>query len=68
LELGYQLEGEARFDINPCWQIGAGVCYWFAETDGHSEFVHLDTTVQLEDFTSERFGVFGNVTYRFATF
>jgi hypothetical protein len=65
---GYQLEGEVRFDINPCWQVGAGVRYWYAETDGDSEFVHLDTTVQLDDFTSERFGVFGNVTYRFATF
>jgi hypothetical protein len=36
--------------------------------DGDSDFVHLGVTTKLRDFTSERFGVFGNVTYRFATF
>jgi hypothetical protein len=25
-------------------------------------------TTELQDFTSERFGVFGNVTYRFNTY
>jgi hypothetical protein len=30
--------------------------------------VHSHTKVELNDFTSERFGVFGDVTYRFATF
>jgi hypothetical protein len=33
-----------------------------------SEFVNFDIKVPLEDFTSERFGVFGQVAYRFATF
>lgn len=42
--------------------------YWHAETDGKADFVHLNTKVELKDFTSERFGVFGNVSYRFSTF
>ena len=50
-------------------EIGAaGVRYWVAETSGKSDFVHLDVTTELNNFKSERFGVFGNVTYRFATF
>jgi hypothetical protein len=65
---GYQLEGEVRLNLNPCWAVGAGVRYWYAQTGGLSEFIHFDTSVELDDFTSERFGVFGNVTYRFATF
>jgi hypothetical protein len=65
---GYQLEAEARYDVTPCWALGAGVRYWFAEADGTTEFVHSHTKVELNDFTSERFGVFGDVTFRFATF
>ena len=65
---GYQLEAEARFDVTPHWTLGAGVRYWYAQADGSADFVHLDTKVPLNDFTSERFGVFGDVTYRFATF
>jgi hypothetical protein len=45
------------------------VRYWFADaTHGNSEFVHFNTKVQLNDFTSERFGVFAEVTWRFSTF
>jgi len=62
---GYQLEAALRYDITPGWSAGAGVRYWYAEVDGKSEFVHLDVKVPLEDFTSERFGVYGDVSYRF---
>jgi Protochlamydia outer membrane protein len=66
---GYQLEGEARYALTPNWELGAGVRYWFADaTHGNSEFVHSNTKVELNDFSSQRFGVFGDVTYRFATF
>jgi hypothetical protein len=65
---GYQLEAEARYDFTPGWSAGAGVRYWYAEAGGNSEFVHLGLKVPLNDYTSERFGVFGDVTYRFATF
>ncbi len=66
---GYQLEGEARYDLTPNWELGAGVRYWFADTThGNSEFVHFNTKVELNDFSSQRFGVFGDVTYRFSTF
>jgi hypothetical protein len=39
-----------------------------AEVDGKSEFVNFDIKVPLEDFTSERLVVFGEFSYRFATF
>ncbi|MEZ5828539.1 MAG: hypothetical protein R3D01_09285 [Hyphomicrobiales bacterium] len=65
---GYQLEGEVRLDVTQNWALGAGVRYWYAETNGKSDFVHFDVTSKLDDYTSERFGVFGNVTYRFSTF
>lgn len=48
---GYQLEGAVKLDITPCWAIGAGVRYWYAEVDGKSEFVNFDIKVPLEDFT-----------------
>lgn len=50
------------------WAVGAGVRYWYAETNGESDFINLGVTTELQDFTSERFGVFGNVTYRFNTY
>lgn len=65
---GYQLEGEVRLDITPCWAIGAGVRYWYAETDGETNFIQSNTEVELRHFESERFGVFGNVSYSFSTF
>ena len=65
---GYQLEGEVSLDVSRNWSLGAGVRYWYAETNGDSDFIHFNVTSELKDFTSERFGVFGNVTYRFATF
>ena len=65
---GYQLEGELRLDVADNWAVGAGVRYWYATTDGKTDFFRLNTTVDLNEFTSDRFGVFGNVTYRFATF
>jgi hypothetical protein len=65
---GYQLEGELRLDVTRHWAVGAGVRYWYAETNGDSDFVNFNVTSQLEDFTSERFGVFGNAVYRFSTF
>ena len=63
---GYQLEGEVRLDVTQYWAIGAGVRYWYAET-GDNNFIDLGLT-DVRDFSSERFGVFGNVTYRFASF
>jgi len=65
---GYQLEGEIRLDVTQHWALGAGVRYWYAETNGDSDFLHLGVTTELQDFTSERFGVFSNVTYRFSTY
>jgi hypothetical protein len=65
---GYQLEGEVRLNVTENWAFGAGVRYWYAQTSGKSDFVHFDLTTELNDFKSERFGVFGNATYRFSTF
>ena len=65
---GYQLEGEIRLDLTQYWALGAGVRYWYAETGGITEFVNVNSSSELKDFTSERFGVFGNATYRFSTF
>ena len=65
---GYQLEGAIKLDITPCWAIGAGVRYWYAEVDGKTDFIHVDTKVPLREFESECLGVFGEVSYRFATF
>jgi hypothetical protein len=63
---GYQLEAELRMDLTPCWSVGSGVRYWWAEiTDGNSKFSRLDTAVDLPDYTTQRFGVFGDVSYRF---
>jgi hypothetical protein len=62
---GYQLEAEARYDFTPCWSAGAGVRYWFASTGGVSDFVHLGVKSQLDDFESQRFGVLGDVSYKF---
>ena len=63
---GYQLEAQLRLDLTPCWSIGSGVRYWFAEIiDGNSKFVNLNTVVDLPAFTTQRFGVFGDVSYRF---
>jgi hypothetical protein len=65
---GYQLEAEARYDFTPSWSTGGGVRFWHAEAGGNNEFVNFGLKVPLNDYTSERFGVFGDVTYRFATF
>jgi len=66
---GYQLEAEARYDFTPNWSAGAGVRFWRAEAGrGNNEFVNFGLKVPLNDYTSERFGVFGDVIYRFATF
>ncbi len=63
---GYQLEAALRVDLTPCWSLGSGVRYWFAEvTDGTSKFADLNSTAALNDFTSQRFGVFGDLTYKF---
>ncbi len=63
-----QLEGEVRLDVTDHWAFGAGVRYWYAQTNGDSDFINLGVTTELQDFTSERFGVFSNVTYRFSTY
>ena len=65
---GYQLEGELKIDVDDNWAVGAGVRYWYAETGGVVDWVHFAEESDLQDFTSERFGVFGNVSYRFSTF
>lgn len=65
---GYQLEGELKIDVDDNWTVGAGVRYWYAETGGVVDWVHFAEESDLQDFTSERFGVFGNVSYRFSTF
>lgn len=65
---GYQLEGELKIDVDDNWTVGAGVRYWYAETGGISDFVNINVESDLQDFKSERFGVFGNVSYRFSTF
>jgi hypothetical protein len=62
---GYQLEAAIRYDFTPGWSAGGGVRYWWAEVDGKSDFVHFNTEVELKQFTSERFGVYGDIAYRF---
>ncbi len=64
---GYQLEAELKVDLTPCWSIGSGVRYWFAEIDdGKAKFLDFTNTAsELTSFTSQRFGVFGDVTYKF---
>jgi hypothetical protein len=63
---GYQLEAELRVDLTPCWTLGSGVRYWWAEiNDGKSKFVNANTVADLPDYTTQRFGVFGDVSYRF---
>ena len=54
-------------DVTNNWAVGAWVRYWYAETGGVSQFIESNAEVDLQDFTSERFGVFGNVSYRFST-
>ncbi len=61
---GYQLEGEVRLDVTDHWAFGAGVRYWYAETNGYTDLGPTD----VRDFSSDRFGVFGNATYRFNTY
>lgn len=61
---GYQLEGEVRLDVTDHWAFGAGVRYWYAETNSYTDLGLTD----VRDFSSERFGVFGNATYRFNTY
>lgn len=68
---GYQLEAELRYDLTDNWALGAGLRYWYAETGGKTDFLNLGlggTTVELNEFSSERFGVFSNLTYRFSTY
>ncbi len=65
---GYQVEAAAQVDITQNWALTGGFRYWYAETDGSTEFVNSGTTVDLHDFTSERIGVYGDVTYKFFTF
>ena len=62
---GYQLEAAIRFDFTPEWSAGAGVRYWYASVGGTSEFVNFGAKVPLKDFTSERFGVYGDISYSF---
>ena len=62
---GYQLEAALRYDLTPGWSAGAGVRYWYAQVDGKTEFVHFNDEVELKEFTSERFGVYGDIAYRF---
>lgn len=50
--------------MTPAWSLGSGVLYWFAETNGSTKFVHENAESKLTEFQSERFGVFGDLTYR----
>ena len=62
---GYQLEAALRYDFTPGWSAGGGVRYWWAQVGGDSEFVHFNVEVPLKEFRSERFGVYGDISYRF---
>ena len=62
---GYQLEAALRFDFTPEWSAGAGVRYWYASVDGTTEFLNFGAKVPLKEFTSERFGVYGDISYSF---
>jgi hypothetical protein len=63
---GYQLEAQLRVDLTPCWSLGSGVRYWYADvTNGSSKFNHGNEETNLTDFTTQRFGVFGDVSYKF---
>ena len=67
---GAQIDATLRYDFNPNWSAGAGVRYWYATTtDGVGDFVNFfNVKSDLLDFTSERFGVITDVTYRFSTY
>lgn len=62
---GYQLEAAVSWDILPQFNIGGGVRYWHLEASGTSEFLIDGTKAKLNQFTSERFGVFGQMSYKF---
>ena len=55
--------GAARFHPITDHALGAG-----QTGKGRSRRTDFDLTTELNDFKSERFGVFGNATYRFSTF
>ncbi|WP_141693784.1 outer membrane protein [Methyloligella halotolerans] len=65
---GYQVEAAAQVDITENWALTGGFRYWYAETNGTQKFVASETDVDLNDFTSERVGVYGDVTYKFFTY
>lgn len=74
---GYQLEAGAKIDLTQNWALGAGVRYWYATTNGSSVAPHaidpntgavVKEHAQLHNFTSDRLGVYGSLTYKFWTF
>ena len=63
---GYQIEAEARYDFGPQWSAGAGFRYWYAEvTDGDTRVRSETSEINLEEFSTKRLGVYGDVSYRF---
>lgn len=63
---GIQIEALARYAVTPKFTIGGGVRYWHAETDGQAEFVNVGAEVDLTEYESDRFGVFGELIYQFS--
>jgi len=63
---GYQIDAEARYDFGPQWSAGAGFRYWYAEvTDGDTKLSNSPSEINLNEFSTKRLGVYGDVSYRF---
>ena len=61
---GYQIDAEAGYDFGPQWS--AGFRYWYAEvTDGDTRVSSGTADINLDEFSTKRLGVYGDVSYRF---
>lgn len=61
---GVMAEAGANIRVTPALSFGGGVRYWEAKTDGRAEFADI-ASVRLNEFRSERFGAFADLTYKF---
>ena len=63
---GVQVEASARYRVTNNIAVGGGVRYWYAETDGDTDFTRVHTSVMLKKYESERFGAFADLLYMFS--
>ncbi len=62
---GYQLEASLYYDILPNTSVGGGVRYWHLAGGGTAELVQSQLQFTLNDLASERYGIFGELNYKF---